>query len=181
MTNIFQYLQWGTYFDDDLFNGSLVSSCWLYHSWHPHSVYHVNLTRLLKQIVKYCNADDSNSIRFWQRFVRAKSIDANFYDDQISDYTLVLSKLYHLTNIENVKAYLHNTNMMNIAMFKVIMSRSKNKIKYYDTLINTYKLDDNIDLLHLSPLRLPKAISITIRDLYFFRSWSNKSSLEMVS
>ena len=42
MTQIFQYLEWGKAFDEDLYECNLVNSHWLYHVWNVNSVYHIN-------------------------------------------------------------------------------------------------------------------------------------------
>ena len=175
MCEIFQYLKWGWHFDGDLFCCSLVNSHWLYHSWNVNSVYHVTLDELIYRTLKYSNNTNnniSNVTRQWQRFIYAKSIEIDFFNDLVSDYALImtLNNLSLLKSIEKINAILleSNINVMNIAMLKMIMSRSKNKAKHCDILINTPTAQQ------LSPLRLPKVTFITINDLYFYRIWSNK-------
>ena len=45
MCLIFQFLDFGHRFDDDLFHCSLVNSHWLYHVWNLNSIYKVDLER----------------------------------------------------------------------------------------------------------------------------------------
>ena len=60
MCLIFQFLSYGSKFDGDLIQCSLVNSHWLYHSWHPNSVVSANLIHLVRQTEKCDNRDGGN-------------------------------------------------------------------------------------------------------------------------
>ena len=78
MCYIFQYLQYGYKFNNDLFKCSLVNSHWLYHVWNINSIYDVDLYKLIVETLK-CKENNENSVVFrtWQRLISAKSISVS--------------------------------------------------------------------------------------------------------
>ena len=182
MCHIFQFLQWGYNFDDDLFQCSLVNSCWLYHSWNINCVYFIFLDKIIQETVESCynyncnknlnvNSNNNNNIaiRMWQRLIHAKSIYIDFCQFSENDYKQLENKLSLLTNIEIIYADLSclKTSLA-IKIAQLLISRCKTKIINFDLKLPRGKK------IKLSPLQLPNAKIITIRDTYFHRIWSNK-------
>ena len=173
MCEIFQYLEWGSRFDQDLFECSLVNSCWLYHSWNVNSVYHISLNELIKQ-------KSEQSIRTWQRLIHAKSIYISAWTSNIRDWSHILSKLVLVRTID--KVFIKKRVAIDIA--KTIMSVCKERIKYCDIHVDQIHsmeafLDQEVTGPPenvLSPLKLLNAKCIRIRDVCFYRIWSNKCS-----
>ena len=185
MTSIFEYLEWGRNFDDDLFCCSLVNSGWLYHSWNVNSVYYVDLTTLLsKQLACARNIYEDNITRLWQRLVRAKSVYIFLEKDYIpnfvlSDVTLklLLNRLGVLKNIQKLNLTVMIPTTRTDLILRTIMSISKDRIKHCDTTVKPFTTQwvSRIDISpQLSPLMLPNVKSIIIRDSYFYHIWSNK-------
>ena len=193
MCKIFQYLEYQRTFDGDLFNCSLVNSCWLYHSWNVNSVYYVDLNKLIDKTLKfeYKNKKDGNNnniTRMWQRLIHAKSIyvscwHALYLKSPITQ--LLLNRISLLRKVEKMYINLdsrHNFNNLDkAAVLKALISRSRVNIKSLWIKVsfksNNYKLNINPHAAHelmLSPLVLPNATFISVHDLNFYRIWSNK-------
>ena len=177
MSTIFEYLDYGDQFDGDLFCCSLVNSYWLYHSWNVNSVYHVNLDRLIEETLKYNDIENEDNcvLRLWQRLIYVKSIAVRV-SYETAGHNVILNKLLMLKHIEKINGYFAIvSHTMNLAILKTIISRSKARIKCCDIHVDTSRSKlKKTNLPRLSPLTLRKATSIVVRDLYFYRIWSNQ-------
>ena len=192
MSQIFQYLDYGFRFNGDIFNCSLVNTCWLYHCWNINSLYFVDLTDLISQtLIDYNNSIhiENTVTRTWQRLLNVRSINVIFYgdgddddDDNDDDHddgessgnglSCMLHKLSLLTNVGKIKGSLCAQDKNAIQMLKVIIESSRKKIIHCD--IEVEDLEFMEDENELSPLILPNAKIICIHDLYFYRMWTNK-------
>ena len=173
VSQIFQYLQWGKYFNDDLFSCSLVNSCWLYHSWNVNSIYHIDLSKLFGRTIlieqrNVENKEKSTVTRMWQRLIRVKSVRVSYHDEAESEDKLLVTKLFGLTSIKNIRI---TTNDNQVSKVQALISRSKDQIKHCDIRMKK-SLADSKNML--PPLGLPNAEYVSIGDLYFYRIWSNK-------
>ena len=174
MSNMFQYLDYGDFFDGDLFNCSLVSSHWLYHVWNINSIYYVNFGKLLRQMSNYTENDDNNVTRTWQRLVNVRFIYFDFSYHDVIPADIVLEKLSMLPNVEKIKGTLRNEKDGKI--LERVMQRCKDKIKWYDMRIDSDLSGEN----QLSPLPLVKAEHIRLDSYYFYVKWYNRcESLEL--
>ena len=172
---IFQFLEYGFKFDQDLFQCSLVNSCWLYHAWNTHCVYHVNLSYLFNQTLDNNKCSIKNdAIRAWQRLIHVKSIYLSvFVTDENKDVrpiSLVLDKLSMLRRIKkvNINAYGNKSALL----LKSLLGKCKERLEYCET-----RIDTNCSILEknqLPPLKLPNAQFIGIGDLHFYRIWGNQ-------
>ena len=180
MCEIFQYLEYGAKFDQDLFQCSLVNSYWLYHAWNINAVYHVDLGELFgKTSFMYRGNKKINKwTQLWQRLIHVKSIrlSVKVVDDTRKDNgtrTPALDKLSMLRKIEKVHIYAYGNVGGNkyIPIFKALLGRCKQRLEYCHTSISSYsKLKEH----ELPPLRLPNTQFIGIGDLKFYRVWTNK-------
>ena len=166
MTKIYQYLQWGREFDEDLYECSLVCSHWLYHAWNANSVYYIDFSKLVIGNIY----NNRKWTQIWQRLYNVKSI----YIDFTVEYKGALAtvkKLSKFTKVEkvNVKIYGDPVDKIISALIS-IMSRCKDRIKYCRIDINPFILAFEVP----SPLRLPKAQYVDIGDLWFYRIWTNE-------
>ena len=167
MCLIFQYLEYGDYFDGDLFSCSLVHSCWLYHSWNVNALYSVHLGKIVR-ITQKCNTNyKSNILRMWQRLLHAKSIRI-FRLPLDSD--VIWKKMLLLRNIEELYAGFELNNDSDIARFKLLMKRYAPRLKTWQIKVSGSKFTEN----QLSTFKFPNARKIIIRNLFFYPLWSNK-------
>ena len=73
MCSIFQFLEYDEDFTGDLYHCSLVNSYWLYNSWNPNCIYHLN-EKVMTTLLLYDDWYNSD----WNRLIHAKSI--NIYE-----------------------------------------------------------------------------------------------------
>ena len=172
INQIFQYLEWGYNFDDDLYSCSLVSSHWLYHVWNPNSVYHADLYKLVKHGVD----NNRKCTRLWQRLYNVKSIEIQFDLDLEDDKAALptANKLSMFRKVEKVNVTVVEADANKcISVVIPIMSRCKHRIK--DCRIHIGPNDFDLEDFKVpSPLRLPKAQYVEIGDLLFYRQWTNE-------
>ena len=170
MPEIFQYLEWGEDFKQDLLQCSLVNSDWFYHVWNVNSVYKLDLEPLVEQTLKCQHNEDSTVTRLWQRLIHAKSLRLLRASTDVIEKSspLLVNKLCMLRKIEKVHISI-KPNMMDLNMLKTIMSKCSKRITYCRIWITPFDKENE-----LSPLKLANARKIEIDDLYFYRIWTNK-------
>ena len=166
MSKIFEYLEWGKQFNEDLLSCSVVNSHWFYHVWNVNSVYRIDLEKLVERTLEFKENEESNVTRLWQRLIHTKCLEYCRMDNEISA-KVVLNKLSMFRKIETVNVAMESTNRK---MLTTIMSRCKERITYCDIrMIDTSDRENR-----LSPLFLPNVRYLQIGDLYFYRIWTNK-------
>ena len=178
MNQIFQYLEWGEEFDEDLYSCSLVSSHWLYHVWNPNSVYFVKFNKVVKDDI----SNSRNWARIWQRLYNVKSIKIEFHLKNSKAALAKVNKLSMFRNADEVEAVASGDQLDKcISALIAIMSRCKDRIKYCRVGIESYGFDASyFDAPSISPLMLPKAQYVEIRDVFFYRIWTNKCTKLML-
>ena len=188
MSSILEYLEYGSHFDGDLVSCSLVSSHWLYHAWNVNSVYYVELhSLLLHETMQYettntnTNTKANGVLRMWQRLINAKYID--FDDNEIKMTQLLVNRLLMLKNVHKIKFVSSNVTEYPNALKRIINEwRHSEKIEWCEMIffVNyASKRDERPDERPATDNVFPiwtfnNAQYIKIRDLYFYRKWSNK-------
>ena len=171
MCLVFTFLEYGMKFDKDLFNCSLVCSQWLYYVYNPNSIYHINLNKLIEEILEweYNEYDDNNVTRMWQRLMKAKSLhlETTSHTPEISEF--ILNKLNMLDSIKSINCCIYN-DKGGIDILKVLMQKCKQNIGFYN--VQTRPNSKNKQNT-LSPLSLIKAKEIFIYSSYYYVVWTN--------
>ena len=155
MSLIFGYLTYSHNFDGDLLNCSLVCSYWLYHVYNPNSIYHIDISKLLKARLQgykqeiavakgelnvnfYYNRIVSLHTRQWQRLINCKSIWIYMYpyhnNIELAN-NLLLSKILTLKNIEKIYCKIRKRYL---SIFKAIIANCKDTIKQLNLSVGTY-------------------------------------------
>ena len=176
MSQIFQCLEWGIQFDEDLYSCSLVSSHWLYHVWNVNSVYHINFSKLI--LVREDDSENNRKwTRMWQRLYNVKSMQIKFNVKYSKAVLATVNKLSMFRKIEKVNVDVHvreqNEVEKYISCLIPILSRCKDRINDCRIWIKHHGFDSS-DFEAPSPLRLPKAQYFEIRDSLFYRQWTNE-------
>ena len=178
MSEIFQYLEWGSKFDEDLYSCSLVSSHWLYHVWNVNSVYYINLYNLFGED-NHNSEKNTKWARMWQRLCYVKAIEIDFCIKYSEAALARVNKLSMFRKVEkvNLKVCGASVNYCMSVMIPIMRS-CKDRVKYCQTKIFC-RMFHSSDLKAQpspspSPLRLPKAQYVEIGDLYFYRIWTNE-------
>ena len=159
--------------DNDLLHCSLVNSHWLYHVFNPNSCYQIDFTMLWNE-KKGEAVINKIQARLWQRVIKVKSV--NYHtprrstlsnDDKSHDK--LLSKLSMLNNVEKVA---YRAAPENVIVLKALIQQCRKNIKHFDVAIGSRRTRayENV----LSPLTLPNAQEISVRDKYFNIIWTNK-------
>ena len=175
MSQIFQYLEWGQWFCQDLYSCSLVSSYWLYHVWNPSSVYYIDI----HQLVEHDMDNNQKCARKWQRLYHAKSIRIRSPSTNKKAAIPTVNKLSMFRKVEKVDIHVFDDKIgKSIPLVIPIMRRYKDRIKYCRICIShsqwvPWHLTCT-DFKAPSPLRLPKAQYVEIGDLLFYRQWTNE-------
>ena len=170
MCNIFQYLAYEKCFDGDLSVCNLVNSHWLYIAWNPNSVYFFDLTDIIFITYSYHIYNGIDIKRMWQRLVNARSVYIN--DDEIDGVradAALLSKISMLRKVESIDVHLHSRR---IGILNTIMDRCGQRMT--KCAVDVYSDADEKNEDQISPLMLPNARYICIKDLYCYRIWSYK-------
>ena len=172
MNQIFQYLEWGKRFNDDLYECSLVSSHWLYHVWDANSVYYFDFYALFM----YNDISNRKWARMWQRLYNVKSICLYFDVKYCKAAQAKVNKLSMFTKVEKMDVIVLHDKVDKCMSYVIpIMSRWKDRIKYCQIQIEPNDFDlENFVAPYASPLRLPKAQHVEIGDLLFYRIWTNE-------
>ena len=173
MTQIFQYLNWGIKFDDDLYSCSLVSSRWLYHVWNANSVYYIDFSKLVDEY----NLDNSRKwTRIWQRLYNVKFVKMylNLEDSKAAALATV-NQVSIFRKVEKVVVLVDGEDDDCFSAVMPIMSRCRDMIKYCRIEICNDGFDSS-DFEAPSPLRLPKVQCVEIGvDLVFYHLvWTNE-------
>ena len=174
---IFQFLN---FWDDKLYNCSLVNSHWLCQIWNSNSLSCVDLTYLIKQTMRFRLGNENMCTRMWQRIVSVKhikfSLTPSYKDSEHGSRNnmLLLNRLSMLANIERIECRLSTDG---IGVLKTLMQTCCNKI---DTFIVDLSTDGGYSYplytkYHntLPPLKLIYANFIDINNLYFYIIWSH--------
>ena len=169
MSCIFEYLEYGCYFDGDLFSCSLVDSCWLYHSWNVNGVYHVDLDEIVDITQMFHTNGNSFILRRWQRLIHTKSI--KIYAVRL-DCHVVWKKLLLLTNIEELEAAFVLYDATEISRFKLLMKRYAPRLKTCN--IHASHAWSKFAEDQLLTIKFPNAQKISINNLFVYPIWSNK-------
>ena len=177
MCQIFGYLTFQKGFLGQLYDCSLVNSCWLYHIWNTKLIYgKYNLdhfmikTRDLNQEnINNNNNNNTNVLRCWERLINLKHITLWAANDvRPKEHNLFFSRLSMLRNIKKIECHCDPTQ---IATIKVRMQQCSKNIIVFDVQIDGYSRNPGPVL---SPLKLPNANNITMHDQYFYTTWTNK-------
>ena len=189
---IFEYLEWDwTHsISNELLNCSLVNSYWLYCIWNvkPRKHYMVDLDDIIEQLLhSNCKNDGFQAcVRVWQRLIEAKSIHFDFdeciangsgADTNTLNWDMVSNKFNMLKNLSSIGCSISNESGQLNAL-KVLMQNCLNRIEIID--ISVYdggNYSDSNKNDRLSPLKLPMAHEITLRDLHFSFVWTNKCQI----
>ena len=156
MNQIFQYLEWGQYFEGDLVECSLVNSHWLYHAWNVNCMYFIDFSIL---VAREFNDKNRKWTRIWQRLYNGKCIKINLNVENSKVGIFAMNKLSMFRKVEKVNVYVYgygaDVNKSISAMIST-MSGWKDRIKYCQIKIDPDDFDSS-DFEAISPLRLPKA------------------------
>ena len=175
MCSIFQYLSIGYYFkiDYDLIRCGYVNSHWLYNSWDCNSIYHVYLTELAKQTLKYDEYRENSIKRMWQRISNAKSV--YLYLNSISFHQKnrmqsLLNRLKLFTTVDKIQIVLKLGYSFNRSILKTLIGKCHNRIRYCDIMVDEYRDPEN----QFRPLKIMNARYIQIQNVCLYFIWSNK-------
>ena len=171
MCSIFQFLRHRltkAEVNDDLINCCLINSYWLYHVFNPNSLYQLHLSTLVNS---WTNTIDGTKDRLWQRVIKAKKMKFRTARRKQSirqePNDKLLSKVSMLGNIEDIY---FRSGQENVCILKALMQQCRKNITNFDVAISTRNTAENV----LSPLVLPNAEYVSIRNKYFNIIWSNK-------
>ena len=191
MCLIFQFLKFDEKVDGDLNNCSLVNSHWLYHSWNPNSIYHIDKAEMSH--LSTIDVRSSRNARVWQRLMNVKSVHvSNFrWSDLALEKLSMMRNVQHVVQLDSYPPYIFNDRLI-----KIIKQVWAPKILTFNVGLmcqnssnNNTDSESNIEnkdrkptttktLLNPDPLRLINAIDITLKhqptrtDDYIL--WSNK-------
>ena len=173
MSNIFQYLEYGSEFDGDMVSCSLVNSQWLYHVWNLNSIYFVDLTNLVGfSLALGCDYPINIRVvsRMLQRFIHAKHIliknkitnPAALESKRVSNVLMMFGRLkkVHFISMQGTQ---------DVELLKALMWKSSHKIEWCNIKFFGTFLENQV-----SSLKLINARHIEIGDLYFYRLWTDK-------
>ena len=179
MCLIFEYCQfYNDKFPSDVYNCSLVCSHWLYDSFNPNSICHIELEKLI--CTKSLVIDNPKNSRLWQRMVNVKSLSFNSYGLDNNRYVcmpndFILSKILMLTNIEKIKIDgLQPWNSSEFLRIVVaIMQQCSKNIKDFHIHVYDNHYTPTCDMPPLKLLNAEK-IFMKMSPFYFYIIWSNK-------
>ena len=168
---IFQYLN---FWNNELYYCTLVHTHFLCQIWNSTSLYHVRLSSLIARTLKYEIGDENMCTRMWQRIINAKYID--FYLDTRhppcpAPNMLVLNRLSMLCNIEYLRCCIQDKH---IDMLKVLIEKCGDKIQRFEVSVNPPWHYGERKQNNIAPLKLINAKYITIKNLYFYITWTVK-------